>query len=83
MKYQKKINLERGVIDREIFTAQQVFDDEMERVFTRSWLFVGHESLIPNPGDYFTSRMGVEPVILTVTKRTRFMCFTIHADIVA
>lgn len=75
MKYQKKINLERGVIDREIFTAQQVFDDEMERVFTRSWLFVGHESLIPNPGDYLTSRMGVEPVILTRDKKNKIHVF--------
>ena len=32
---------------------------------TRCWLFVGHVSQIPGPGDFFLSRMGEESVILT------------------
>ncbi len=41
-----------------------MFAREQETLFTRAWLFVGHESQIPNPGDFFTSRMGEESVIL-------------------
>ncbi|HMS05463.1 MAG TPA: aromatic ring-hydroxylating dioxygenase subunit alpha [Burkholderiaceae bacterium] len=73
--YEQMIGTERGVIDRAIFTDQQIFNEEMERVFTRSWLFVGHESLIPKPGDYFTSRMGIEPVILTRDKKGKIHVF--------
>ncbi|MCS6932126.1 MAG: aromatic ring-hydroxylating dioxygenase subunit alpha [Acetobacteraceae bacterium] len=55
---------ETGFIPREIFSSRAVFDREQETLFARAWLFVGHESLIPRPGDYFLSRMGIEPVIL-------------------
>lgn len=37
----------------------------MREIFAKAWLFVGHESLVPNPDDYFISRMGTDPVILT------------------
>jgi phenylpropionate dioxygenase-like ring-hydroxylating dioxygenase large terminal subunit len=37
---------------------------ELDRVFRRSWLFVGHDTLIPQPGDYITSYMAEDPVIV-------------------
>lgn len=67
--YTQMIDTDRGLISREIFSAKDIFEEEVERVFTRAWLFVGHESQIPNPGDYFTSRMGTESVILTRDKK--------------
>ena len=53
-----------GQISREIFVNDEIYREELERVFARSWLFVGHESQIPNPGDFFVSSMGEESVIL-------------------
>ena len=58
------MDLERGIVSREIFVDPDVYREELERLFTRAWLMVGHESLIPKPGDFFTSRMGEESVIL-------------------
>ena len=52
------VDAERGVISREIFVNDGIFAEELEKLFARAWLFVGHESQIPEPGDYFTSRMG-------------------------
>ncbi len=59
------INPESGIISREVFVSEKVFNDELEQLFTRAWLFVGHESQVPEPGDYVTSRMGTESVLLT------------------
>ncbi|VCU69429.1 2-halobenzoate 1,2-dioxygenase large subunit [Pigmentiphaga humi] len=47
------------------YTDQAVFDAEMERIFARVWVFVGHDSEIPNPGDYKTAYIGTQPVIVT------------------
>jgi len=58
------LDFERGIISREIFVDESIHREELEKLFTRAWLFVGHASLVPNPGDFFTSRMGEESVIL-------------------
>lgn len=59
------VDLERGTISREIFVNDAIYQQEQEQVFARAWLFIGHESQVPDPGDYFVSRMGEESVILT------------------
>jgi phenylpropionate dioxygenase-like ring-hydroxylating dioxygenase large terminal subunit len=51
-------------IHASLYTDPQVFDDEMERIFHRGWVFVGHASEIPRPGDYVTRVIGTEPVIM-------------------
>jgi phenylpropionate dioxygenase-like ring-hydroxylating dioxygenase large terminal subunit len=53
-----------GAISREIFVDDHIYADELEKIFAKAWLFVGHESQIKNPGDFFVSRMGEESVIL-------------------
>ena len=54
-----------GKIDRRIFADQAVYDDEMEKIFGRAWLMIGHESLLPQANDFFHTYMGEDPVILT------------------
>lgn len=46
-----------------VYVDPDVFADEMTRIFARGWVFVGHESEIPEPGDWVTRRLGREPVI--------------------
>jgi phenylpropionate dioxygenase-like ring-hydroxylating dioxygenase large terminal subunit len=59
------IDLEAGTLDRSIFSNPDVYQQELEQIFGRAWLFIGHESLIPNPNDFFLTYMGEDPVILT------------------
>jgi benzoate/toluate 1,2-dioxygenase subunit alpha len=57
--------IEPGRIHRRVYTDPVIFDLEMERLFGRAWLFVGHESQIKKPGDFVTTDLGKYPVILT------------------
>ena len=50
-------------IHASLYTDPRIFDDEMERIFRRGWVFVGHDSEIPAAGDFVTRRVGSEPVI--------------------
>lgn len=49
------------------YTDPAIFQVEMDRIFGGTWVFVGHESEIPEPGAYKTAYMGVQPVIVTRT----------------
>jgi phenylpropionate dioxygenase-like ring-hydroxylating dioxygenase large terminal subunit len=45
------VDLASGQISREIFVNDEIYAEEQEKIFARAWLFVGHESQIPNTGD--------------------------------
>jgi phenylpropionate dioxygenase-like ring-hydroxylating dioxygenase large terminal subunit len=51
-------------VDRRMIVDPDWFEAELEHVFARSWLFVGHDTEIPNAGDYVTRTMGRDPVIM-------------------
>lgn len=53
-----------GLISRRIFFNPEIYREELEKVYAKVWLYMGHESQIPEPGDYFTNYMGEDPVIV-------------------
>jgi phenylpropionate dioxygenase-like ring-hydroxylating dioxygenase large terminal subunit len=58
------IDLDAGTLNREIFSSEDIFRREVERVLTPAWSFVGHTSQLARNGDFFISRCGTEPVIV-------------------
>lgn len=48
----------------EAYTDPEVFELEMRRIFEKTWVFVAHVSEIPNLGDFKTSYIGLQPVIV-------------------
>ncbi|MFZ5616737.1 MAG: aromatic ring-hydroxylating oxygenase subunit alpha [Pseudomonadota bacterium] len=52
-------------VHRSVYTDPAIFDLEMERIWGRAWIFVGHESQIGEPGRYYATTIGRQPVLLT------------------
>jgi len=69
------VDVDKGIVSREIFVNEEIYRQEQERMFARAWLFVGHESQITRPGDYLVSSMGEESVILCRDRAGRIHVF--------
>ena len=51
-------------VHKACYSDEGVFEQELNKIFYKSWIYVGHESQVPNPGDYWTTWIGRERVIL-------------------
>jgi phenylpropionate dioxygenase-like ring-hydroxylating dioxygenase large terminal subunit len=51
-------------LDWTAYTDPELLPRERERIFARSWQYVGHEGQLATPG-YFASRVGDIPVVIT------------------
>lgn len=58
------VNWEEGLISPEIFIDPEIYRLEQEKIFGRSWLFLAHDSMIPEPHDFFATYMGGDPVLV-------------------
>lgn len=48
-----------------LYTDPQIFAEELERVWYRTWVYVGHESEVPQPGDYVRKNIGPQDLVMT------------------
>ena len=47
-----------------LYRDPDIFEEEFAKIWYRSWVYVGHESEVPEPGDYRTKQIGRQPVIM-------------------
>ncbi|MBV5270671.1 MAG: Rieske 2Fe-2S domain-containing protein, partial [Afipia sp.] len=53
---------------RDIFTNEDLFELEMKHIFESNWVYLAHESQIPENNDYYTTYIGRQPVVITRDK---------------
>jgi phenylpropionate dioxygenase-like ring-hydroxylating dioxygenase large terminal subunit len=49
-------------VHKDLYIDQGLFELEMEHLFSNTWVFVGHASQVPKPGDFYTTTVGTQPV---------------------
>ncbi len=57
--------VEADRVHRSVYTDPAIFDLEMERIWGKAWIFVGHESQVADPGAYYSTMIGRQPVLMT------------------
>lgn len=58
-------DVRQGMIPAHIYNDKEIFELEKERLFSRSWLFVAHESEVPEAGDYVVRRVLEDSFIIS------------------
>jgi phenylpropionate dioxygenase-like ring-hydroxylating dioxygenase large terminal subunit len=53
-----------GRVHRSLYTDPEIFALELERIFGRAWIYVGHESQVPKPGDFVQTRIALRPLLM-------------------
>ena len=55
-------------VHRSVYVDQAIFDKEMTVIFGYTWVYLCHESQIPEPNDFMRVRMGNRSVVVTRDK---------------
>jgi phenylpropionate dioxygenase-like ring-hydroxylating dioxygenase large terminal subunit len=56
--------VQEGRVHSAVYTDPELFELELARIFHSTWVYVGHASEVPSPGDYQTRTIGRTPVIM-------------------
>lgn len=51
-----------------LYTDAAIFEEEIERIFNQTWVWVAHDSELPGKNDWITTHVGKQPVIVNRDK---------------
>jgi phenylpropionate dioxygenase-like ring-hydroxylating dioxygenase large terminal subunit len=58
------VDRDKREVSTRLFSDPEIYQLELERIFAKNWIIVGHESEISEVGDFVTRRLGDDPVIV-------------------
>jgi benzoate/toluate 1,2-dioxygenase alpha subunit len=62
-------------VHRSAFTDEHLFDLEMKHIFEGNWIYLAHESQVPNNNDYYTTQIGRQPVVIARNRQGELNAF--------
>jgi benzoate/toluate 1,2-dioxygenase alpha subunit len=62
-------------LHRSAFTDPALFELEMQHIFEGNWIYLAHESQIPDNNDYYTTYMGRQPVVIARNRQGQLNAF--------
>jgi benzoate/toluate 1,2-dioxygenase alpha subunit len=62
-------------VARDIFTDPDFFELEMKHIWEGNWIYLAHETQIPNKNDYLTMYMGRQPIFIARNRNGELNAF--------
>ncbi|MGW0036979.1 aromatic ring-hydroxylating oxygenase subunit alpha [Gordonia sp. NPDC003376] len=57
--------IRRDQVHGSLYTDPQIFSEELKKVWFTTWVFIGHESEVPEPNDYVRKRLATQDIVMT------------------
>lgn len=62
-------------IHKSLYSDSDIFEEELDKVFNNTWVWVAHESELPDAGSYKTAKIGRQPIIVVkIAKEIFTLC---------
>lgn len=62
-------------LHRSAFTDEMLFELEMKHIFEGNWIYLAHESQLPNANDYYTTTIGRQPIVIARNRHGELNAF--------
>ncbi len=60
--------IQENRIDKSVYLDPEIFELEMQNIWAKAWIFIGHDSQVPHAGDFYTTDIGRSPVVMVRAK---------------
>lgn len=57
--------IQRDRVHGSLYTSESIFQQELEKIWYRTWVYVGHVSEVPEANDFVMKSIGPQPIIMT------------------